>query len=352
MGYDPDLQPHIDEFEMLKAAFAVHEHDLPIHDHPHDHPGTPQPDPLPIQFPFSVYGPNTSARTVNDSMRDMWLNKGGGWIILTGRHRPEQPYVMQPGVKLHGASMPMMYRVGHTTVAPTFSNDPVFIIEDGLVNGKKEAWGGSQLWDIQIDANTPGLTAISMVGGNGSDVRNVMSSYGTHPLEYGLRVQQGRQADGQYSDYTRLRFTRVRHGFTFFKNAPDSNLHQCMAYGADLVGSTGLDVRKGSNNLEVSQSHFQFLDKPIVLDSSEVEITGGSIENRSHQQQWATAAFTLGPNAKDITVRSLSIANLTSWAKVFDLDPAARRYTFEYLSGHVDASDVPAGMGDHFVWHK
>ena len=298
-----------------------------------------------------MYGPHTSAATVNDTIAEMWQARGGGWIILTGPQTPERPYVLAPGVKLWAGSMPMLYDKTWTRVTPQYSNDAVFVIDDGKPD-KRQPWGASQLDGFQIDAQTPGLTAVSLIGGNGSEVNNVTSTHGKYPLEYGLLVDQGRPHDGQYSTFNRLRFTRVKHAFSMLKSAPDCSLVDSMGYCGDITGSTGLDIRSGSNNWTIDRLSCQFVDMGYTIDSKENLITGGQWENRSGQPQWASYAFKVGPSCRDLTVRSMSFANLSSIDRVFVLDAAARDYTFEYLSGHVQARDVPPGGDPHFVWHQ
>jgi hypothetical protein len=244
-----------------------------------------------------------------------------------------------------------MYSDTNTIIRPRYSG-PVFQIEDGTRYGNRKAWGGSQLTNIQIDPATPGLTAINLVGGNGSEVRNITSSRGAYPLEYGIRVVDGRDHDGQYSTFDRIRFTDVKHGVEWLKNCPDCVITNSMFYGQNIRGSTGLKAR--GRNLTVYESHFQFYDRGIDVDTKEFELYGGSWENNHGANPWAEYAVRIGPAAEEVTFRSLSIANLSSIInkRVFDLSPEAKRYTFEYLSGHVGPSDVPVGFEHHFVWHN
>ena len=298
--------------------------------------------------PYKVFTPRT-ANKVNDWMVRASRDDGGGWAILKGYHQPEEPYYLQPGIRLWGPAHPTMYSKTYT-IRPRYSNAPVFQLEDGVRYGPRKAWGGAELAGFQIDPQTEGLTAINVVGGNGSEVRNISSAMGRYPLEYGIRVVDGRDHDGQYSTFDRVRLTRVRNAVVWGKNAPDCIVSRGMFYGDDTPESKGLHAY--GNNLTVSETHFQFYGQGLDLNAKELEVNGGSWENRSGRALFGDYAVRVGPNAEDVTVRSLSLANFSSVDRVFQLDPAARRYTFEYLSGHVNKSHVPAGFESHFVWHQ
>ena len=354
MAYDPDLQPYINQIAALETRVTALENTAPG-------PG-PNRD-----LPFVLYGPQHDSPEINATMRDMWLNYNGGWIIWDGQSRPIQisePVVMQPGVQLWGTGMPLMYRDSRTRIVPNYSNDPVFLIDDGKAAGKRDAWGSSQLWNFQVDSNTPGLALIKMTGGNGSDIRNIMQAKGQHPLEHGVLIDGGRidSGDGQYTIYDRVRVTRSKHGFTARKGAPDSRIRDSMFYCGNIRGSTGVWLQKGSgtgyegasrpNNFEFQSVDVQFVDQGWIIDSREIEVMNGSWENRHGDAPWAQSVIKLGPDARDVTFRNYSIANLSSLVDrtVFDIDPNAQEYVFEYLTGHVKPRDVPPGLDTHFRW--
>ncbi len=181
--------------------------------------------------PYKVFTPRTATK-VNDWMVRASRDDGGGWAILKGYHQPEEPYYLQPGIRLWGPAHPTMYSKTYT-IRPRYSNAPVFQLEDGVRYGPRKAWGGAELAGFQIDPQTEGLTAINVVGGNGSEVRNISSAMGRYPLEYGIRVVDGRDHDGQYSTFDRVRLTRVRNAVVWGKNAPDCIVSRGMFYGDD-----------------------------------------------------------------------------------------------------------------------
>lgn len=126
-----------------------------------------------------------------------------------------------------------------------------------------------------------------------------------------------------------------------------------MFYMGSIRGSTGLRVH--GNNLQIDRTHFQFVDEGLYVNSKEVKINFGSWENKSGDKPWASFGFGVGPDCEDLTVRSLSLANFSSLGggeNVFDLNPRATRYTFEYLSGGIRPRHVPKGYEPHFKWHE
>jgi hypothetical protein len=279
----------------------------------------------------------------------MSRDDGGGWIVLKGDHHPSVGYRIQPGIRLSGSYHPTMYSQT-PNITPHFSG-PVFTFTDGVDFGSRKAWGGSTLENVQVNPQTEGLMLINGEGGNGSEIRNVSSSMGKHPIWTGISVAAGREHDFQYSTLDRVRLTRVIHAVDWYKNAPDCIISRSMFYGGDIPESTSL--RAFGRNLTVQETSFQFVAKGPLVDTLEFEMHGGQWENRSGGSQFADYAFKVGPNTRDMTVRSLSLANFGSLiGPVFYLSPNAADYTFEYLSGHVGPQHVPSGFEDHFVWHR
>lgn len=321
-------------------------------------------DAPPNKLPFQLFGPDVTAAQLSETMRDMWKNYQGGWIIVDAENQAlkfTEPVQMYPGCKLWGTGLPMMFDQARTRIKPQFSG-PVFIFDDGIPGENVgEAWGGSQLWDWGIDHDREGVTAIHMIGGNNSDIRNVMTSSKT-PLEYGVIVDEGRlySGDGQYTNYERLKFTRVATGVEMLRGSPDSEYRNCMFYGSSKATDRGVVLQKGAgngsrtkpNNIEFYGCHVQFTGQGWFIDSREITVQGGSWENRQGKGPYAPWAICLGPNARDVTFRDYSIANLTSLLDVFVLDPGAKRYTFDLLTGHVSPEYVPAGLEQHFRWHS
>jgi hypothetical protein len=307
--------------------------------------------------PYKVFTPR-HADKVNDWMLRRSRDYGGGTVVLKGWHEPSEGYRIQPGIILYTPSHPTMYsKVAdgvRTTRLP--DGDPIFTFTDGVDFGSRKAWGGAALRDVQVDPQTEGHTLIDLVGGNGSDIRNVSSAMGRYPLEFGIVTANGREHDGQYSTFDRVRLTRVIHAVEWTKNCPDCVISNSMFYGdrsEERREETTSLVAEGKN-LTVRETSWQFVAKGPQINTLEFESHGGQWENGSGESVFADYAFSVGPNVEDMTVRSLSMANFESLRdrRVFDLDPAASGYTFEYLSGHVNRSHVPAGFEDHFVWHK
>jgi hypothetical protein len=243
-----------------------------------------------------------------------------------------------------------MYSKSATRIRPRYSGAPVFRLEAGDAYGGFKAWGGSAIHGFQINAQTEGLGAIDLVGGNDSLVTNITSTIGAYPLEYGIRAQEGRDHDGQYSEFHRIKLPNVRNGVVWNKNCPDCHVKYSTFYGRDLANSRGVHVK--GRNLTLTETSVQFFKQGFFVDAWEFEVNGGQWENHSGEALWADYAFKVGPGVQDMTVRSLSMANFSTVATVFVLDPAAKDYTFEYLSGHVSPKDVPPGFEDHFVWHR
>lgn len=312
-------------------------------------------------LPYELFGPGVTAVKLNETIRDMAENYNGGEIQIDAKKKAlkwDRPIIMQPGVIVRGTGMPTMFGDSRTRVNPQFSG-PVFIVDDGTMYNDKKAWGGSGIYNIQISPRRSGVTMLQLQGGNGSEFRNLMSSKGSHALEAGVLIDEGRtdSGDGQYSTFDRVRMSRAHLGLGIYRGAPDCDFRHCMFYGTANENSRGMQIQKGAGgdqrpaNYEFWNCHFQFQGKGLDIDTIEVEINGGSWENRTGASKYAPYAIRLGPNARDVTVRSLSMANLESLHTCFVLDPAATEYTFEYLSGHVSKDEVPAGYENHFVWH-
>ncbi len=309
---------------------------------------------------IQTFGPGSTAADINNALRLLWHNEGGGKVRLDGHIQLEGPIYQQPGCELFGVGTPMMFARSRTSLEP-LGSFPAIVLDDGKEWGKREAWGNSYTHDLQIHCTQPGVTAIFHRGGNNQKVHDIFSSYGTEPLAHSVLVDmdfpgdptQAQWGNGDYCDFRRLKFTRAHVGAEIIRNAPDPTFTQCTFYGTSSVGSKGLIIHQGANNNNFIETHFQKWDEAINIDSWENTIYRGSWEPKSASTNaWASYAVRFGPNSRGNTVESLSFAQVSKVQNAFVFDAGARDFAIVYPRGEIGNlyAHVPAGFEDHFLW--
>lgn len=310
---------------------------------------------------ITTFGPGSTAAEINNALRLKWHNDGGGKVRLTGPIQLEGPIYQQPGCELYSDDPPMMFARSRTSLEP-LGAFPAIVLDDGKEWGKREAWGGSYTHDLQIHCTRPGVTAIFHRGGNNQKVHDIMSSYGTEPLDHGVMVDmdfpwdpdtQAQWGNGDYPDFRRLKFTRAKTGVEIIRNAPDQTYTQCMFYGTSAAGSRGIVIHTGANNNNFLDTHVQKFDKSYDIDSWENTIYRGSWELKSASPNaWAAWGIRLGPNSRGTLIENLSFAQVAKVQQLFVFDSGARDFAIAFPRGEIGniQGHVPAGYEDHFLW--
>lgn len=286
----------------------------------------------------AVFTPeNFSAAAVNEAALNLATRYNGGSILIDGEGvdlLQEAPIVGARGVSIEGAGVPNVNGKVRTLLVPTFSHDAQ-LVQDNRSGGRFEAWGAGRIGNLTVKNKQghPGLSVISVVGGNHSLVHDIFQQ--GRRYEYGLRIVEGRVHDAQYSVYERLNFYGATFPLYIGRNVPDISFHECMFYGKQKGGTSAPEpgsvaVTVKSNSVRFYECENQFTDVGWDIDANHCYISGGAWEAYSGWPNGAaTTAFRFGPNAEDVTVIGHSFANLWEAKDRIVADPGARYISFK-----------------------